>query len=43
MTGRSRVDDRELVERESTLASLIDEAGIELIGYRELRQVQRGG
>jgi len=35
------IDDLELVTNDPTLRSLIDELGIELIGYRDLRNVMR--
>lgn len=35
------IDDLELVTNDPTLRSLIDELGIELIGYRDLRSVMR--
>jgi predicted glycoside hydrolase/deacetylase ChbG (UPF0249 family) len=39
----ARVDDHTLVCRDGTLARLVEEAGITLIGYRELRDLARRG
>jgi predicted glycoside hydrolase/deacetylase ChbG (UPF0249 family) len=37
----SRVDDHDLVTREKTLRTLLDRAGVQLIGYRPLRDLMR--
>ncbi|HEX5615330.1 MAG TPA: polysaccharide deacetylase family protein [Acidimicrobiia bacterium] len=39
----SRVEDHAFVARDSSLPDLIDRAGAVLIGYRELRELQRAG
>jgi hypothetical protein len=39
----NRVDDHDLVTRDSTLRSMLDRAGVVLIGYRELRDAQHAG
>jgi predicted glycoside hydrolase/deacetylase ChbG (UPF0249 family) len=38
-----RVDDHDLVTRDSTLRAMLDRAGIQLIGYEPLRELQRAG
>ncbi|MGH9136677.1 MAG: polysaccharide deacetylase family protein [Acidimicrobiales bacterium] len=37
----ARIDDHELVTRDSTLRVMLERAGVHLIGYRELRELQR--
>ena len=37
----ARVDDHDLVTNDAGLRALIERAGVELIGYRELRELQR--
>jgi chitin disaccharide deacetylase len=39
----ARVDDLDLVSRDRSLRALLDRAGVRLIGYRELRSLQRAG
>lgn len=39
----SRVDDLDLVTRDSTLRCTLERAGVHLIGYRQLRDLQRSG
>jgi predicted glycoside hydrolase/deacetylase ChbG (UPF0249 family) len=39
----ARVDDHDLITGHSTLRSLAARAGATLVGYRELRELQRGG
>ena len=36
-----RVDDHDLVTRDSTLRAMLDRAGVQLIGYEPLRELQR--
>jgi hypothetical protein len=35
------VDDHDLVVHDSSLRTLLDRAGVTLVGYRELRDLQR--
>jgi len=37
----SRVDDHELITRDGSLRQMLDRAGVHLIGYRPLRELQR--
>jgi chitin disaccharide deacetylase len=39
----NRVDDHDLVTRDRALRSMLDRAGVALIGYRELRDAQHAG
>jgi predicted glycoside hydrolase/deacetylase ChbG (UPF0249 family) len=39
----SRVDDHDLLTRDRSLRSMLERIGVHLIGYRELRDVQRRG
>lgn len=39
----ARVDDHDLVTRDRALRTMLDRAGVALIGYRELRDVQQAG
>jgi predicted glycoside hydrolase/deacetylase ChbG (UPF0249 family) len=38
-----RVDDHDLVTRDSTFRAMLDRAGVQLIGYEPLRELQRAG
>lgn len=39
----NRVDDHDLVTRDSALRAMLDRAGVVRIGYRPLRELQRAG
>ena len=38
-----RIDDHELVTSDTGIRAMIDRSGVELIGFRELRELQRAG
>ena len=42
-TGPDRVDDHHLLVHDTSLRALVERAGVKLIGYRELRDLQRAG
>jgi len=38
-----RVDDHDLVTRDRSLRTMLERAGVQLVGYRALRDAQRDG
>jgi hypothetical protein len=39
----ARVDDHDLVARDRSLRSMLDRAGVQRVGFRPIRELQRAG